>query len=664
MTTPMSISVPIVYNSIGRRQKRTDPDFIARAQQKPGYGFRDCPNVAGGNPLYYEWAELKSSLLVQEIIKDANINMILTTFITNILKRTMTLIGSNYDITLDDYMAGISTSSQKDDFDNYPVAQTKAFIGNKQGLQTNFYAMYNFLKFFWIKMYDGKLFTSDCSNDRLSVYLTSVIIQDTINNVLVSARGRKTGSGDTTTTRSQIGISNINHPYLERVVTNVPSYPTEPWLHPGRVDCRMPFLGKYGELLEQYLDNNEQFASIQCGISGSTGFIVYMYLISIANTGTTQIDARTDVRHIILSAVLVLVGDGGHNIREVVTGLVIYSILLKSLLDTLKTELNGMYGVSNLITDTEKINRIPTDDLCSKFYTSIGSELYQEYGIARNRGKDFYCNMKPFQTLNLFKQMVKNFGYWEIFINEFYNFTENINPLGVFADDLDKMNPYIRQNKQNKESEYYKVTKTIYDVMFNEINWETEAGISSTLLFFGLDNNRYDLDYWDSFEWAPNTLLEKIVSAFTNGAQLKSNVETILADRIRQCNMASQTNKDYPYTKLKASEISLAFNSKRRSPKRKSPKRKSPNRKSPNRKSPKRKSPKRKSPKRKSPKRKSPKRKSPKRKSPKRKSPKRKSPKRKSPKRKSLKRKSPKRRSPKRKSPKRRSPKRKSPKRK
>ena len=118
MTTPMNTDVPITYKGIGRRQQPTDPDFIARTQQKPGYSFRDCPNVAGGNPLYYEWAELKSSLLVQEIIQNGDINMILTTFITNILRRTTTLIGSDYDITLDDYMTRIPTSEQKDTIDN------------------------------------------------------------------------------------------------------------------------------------------------------------------------------------------------------------------------------------------------------------------------------------------------------------------------------------------------------------------------------------------------------------------------------------------------------------------------------------------------------------------------------------------------------------------
>ena len=65
-------------------------------------------------------------------------------------------------------------------------------------------------------------------------------------------------------------------------------------------------------------------------------------------------DPSNDISDIIITACLYLVGDGGHNIREVIFGLTCSIIILHNFIQDLKADLEITF--KNKITTTIKIN--------------------------------------------------------------------------------------------------------------------------------------------------------------------------------------------------------------------------------------------------------------------------------------------------------------------
>lgn len=68
---------------------------------------------------------------------------------------------------------------------------------------------------------------------------------------------------------------------LERKVRTNKKYKNEPWIHPGKVQCHIPYNGSYGSFINKSRKDNSFGGSLQCGISGSVNFPFFMYLISV-----------------------------------------------------------------------------------------------------------------------------------------------------------------------------------------------------------------------------------------------------------------------------------------------------------------------------------------------------------------------------------------------
>ena len=261
-------------------------------------------------------------MLVNNIFNNIETNDFLNEWVSAILRK---ILREDYEETLRLYSELIPTSSQKDAVDNYPVAQLKKFSEDPEYIKSDFMAQYDFLKFIWIQL--GQLTTNflrsvNCKRNYVEAASIIFAVQQTAANGIVSAaRGGRTDDQNPQLLRNtdQVGITNIYNDELTRWIDDDPS---ESWQHPGRTQCFLPDRGAYGAFLKNNRDQNTMYSSVQCGISGSINFGIFMYLNALAiGRVKTLSDPLTDAKALITAVTTVLVGDGGHNVRETITGL-------------------------------------------------------------------------------------------------------------------------------------------------------------------------------------------------------------------------------------------------------------------------------------------------------------------------------------------------------
>jgi hypothetical protein len=485
---------------------------------KPGYHNIKCPTTIKNNGkkelLKYELSELKSSLLIQNLVNDLSTNQQLAMFMKKILK---SIYMDDYDYILSKYALLITTSIHKDNVDNYPVSQLHKFDGFPNDIEKDFIVMYNFMKYTWLLLYneDGDY---KCSMYMLNIEILINVIQQHLTQFTELVKGKRKNLKDNIT-NDQVGITNIQSSYLKRKVISLSESDTniKEWIHPGRVQCRVPYYGKYGKLIKEYRINNKYEASLQCGISGSVNFCIYMYLYSLTISNITS-NTDDDIINIILSSLIVLLADGGHNIREVILGITLSAIILKLILDTLKEELILEYG--NNFNLTKDYNVIEEPNIDSKLLCLIWDEL------------SHYTNKMP--QLDSFKSIINSFGKWEYSINYLYDTTKNINPLGISETDLNNYNSDILNYfKKTYMENDYKIK--LFDILFDKTNIKTKEEQSNiAVIIASLDSDRYLLDE-KTFKEGPEKLLNKLILQLKNGKQIIDKTNNQLNDIINNC---------------------------------------------------------------------------------------------------------------------------------
>ena len=549
MTTPV----------IGNIENMNDPNFINRMilRKNTQETSRDCPKISIDNAgdvvaKNVQLAELKSSLLINNILNNEATSGFLNNWVylilTNILQDT-------YLANLEYYSELIPTSKQNDIVDVYPVAQIKKFSKAPQAIQSEFMANYDFLRYIWIQLGSHNSIEYikyyDCSRKFVEAASIISMVQNSIVEIIAAARGDRIDNQDPIGKKAtdQVGITDIYTEYLTR---SVGVDPNEPWFHPGRGQCFVPYRGKYGDFLRQEHDNNTMYSSVQCGISGSTNFGLGMYLSALATgTRTSLLDTtENDARALITAATAVLVGDGGHNVRETITGLTLTSIALKTMLDDLKAELatlnNG--NAVNLITDTDRIPAVPPGP-CSRL-------LFDKAYTFRSETLPSECLEKISQEF-LFKNVVRAFGYWEEFINTIYGMLRHINPIAIWADDLNASNPGIIQNR---DVSFTNAKNRMYDIFSDNIDSMSNEALLTTQVFTALDSNRYTLDPQTSFIDAPTTTFTTIVSALPGGDAVIEEVDDAMTETIDFCNSKYGTKPDGGNViNIQNKQIPLAF---------------------------------------------------------------------------------------------------------
>jgi hypothetical protein len=531
---------------IGENETIDSQSFLDRNKNRRGYTGSKC---AIEN---YEWAELKSSLLMKELTKNDKIHEELVIFCQNIIIMIFNSLNIDLNDQLDDYMDKLKTSNQKDDIYNYPIGQSHVWQDNKNGLWNDFYALYNFLKWVWINLNDGIYYNVN-SCKQLPIFYRFIIdmFQQQMFIFIDMIRGDRFDFkyGETT---DHIGISTLNIPYLKHTIRGYPSYKVEPWEHPGETQCRVPYRGKYGEHIKNYKKNNSFYASLQCGISGSTQYTLFLYLMSIAESGTKDVDR--DIRNVIISACLILTGDGGHNIREVLFGLICSVTILYNFITDLKGEIQKIFNnkldikqnISKIGDVSEMVNG---GELCKKIVYYI-TENIQDIYLCR-RQLNFSKKIK-----NIFLFLLNSCSSWEPFISTFYNYTKNINIVGVSKDDLDKYNPNLIRNADR----VFLFTKNkLYDNFFDvDKNMKLTYGKDTHIniqIFFALDNKRYLINNDDSFKNAANDFIEKIVKNYPlkEGYYVIKKVNNKLKKQLKKCKERIENPNIVPFAFSKKS---------------------------------------------------------------------------------------------------------------
>jgi len=514
---------------IGEHETIMSPEFIQRTPNPPY--TTECPTNN------YQWAEIKSSLLVQELYNNHESHKVLVTFLKGIVIRVCKILSLNPIQEMQTYLQ----LYPDDNTNSYPVSQTHTFLGilpgSHEGIWNDFYALWNFIKWLWIGINTNRYYKPDGTWGPVLLYCLLHMFQQKTSVFIEMAKGRRLTNPDRDdfVKDDHIGISNIQIPELVRNVHNKPASTIEPWLHPGQQKCKVPYHGKYGTYMKQYKEQNDFYASLQCGISGSTQFILYMYLFSIASPNQqelTPIQIQDDIRNVITTSVLILTGDGGHNVREIISGLVITIIILYNLIQEITAELQEIY--SNKLSLIQNMADFKTKAYNSMFSDTVTGSIINF--ISDKLPSNFYelTQGNPIGSNKVVTEFVlKILNGWTPFITAFYEQTTDINVLGVHRDDLDST--LINQLDIRKQQ--------MFNIFCNLLNndYITEdiitSGYFTAQLFFTLENNRYTLDITNSFKTAANDKLKYFIKKFPNGKIILKSVKQklkILRNRCHQ----------------------------------------------------------------------------------------------------------------------------------
>ena len=514
------------------------PSFNHRTRLK-------IPNCTGNRS---EWAEIKSSLLMQELTNNNEIQKKLLDFMHDLTRNLAYNVGQDLDILLNNYYDELKTSDFNDDVQQYPVAQSVVWLkyDNWVKLNENFYALVNFSKWLYIRVYfnfhDVKpSYVVKNSQAYIANYLTD-ILQQRFFLFIQTIRGKRTDEDiDKSKENDQIGIGNFYVPILKRTVRNEPDYESKPWIHPGK-KCHVPYMGKYGHLMKEYNENNNFFGSVKCGISASTQYMLFMYLLSVQLLTKTKNDIQNDFRDLVTTICLQLVGDGGHTIREVLTGLISTIILFNGLINQLDIEILLLPNAATLISDAD----VKLNDLLLRIDTPvIKSILLYILTIETKTTKARLL----FQLLLQFIFRVKHI------ISEFYTLTKDINIVGVTKDDIEKFFGEGLDQTSLDDIKEVMVTTTITALFNPDLDRKiyTPKFLNDTQLFFALDNNRYLLDVNTSFTLASTSKIIDIIGMYgKDGDAVISNVNKQINFELTKCIYGS------PITE-RGDEIPFAF---------------------------------------------------------------------------------------------------------
>ena len=319
----------------GENEDKNSDSFIKRYSHKHNY-TEECPTKN------YQWAEIKTSLLVQELYNNTEIHKTLVTFLQNIIIRIFRRLNIDYNTELLKYMQEIKKNINNE---FYPVGQLNAFIDDKEGFWNDFYGISNFIRYVFVELqnskYDGYHQNQSIqTKNYIKLVADLMTIFTSFTYECSSSFNGERGFYEDQVTDNHVGITNVRLKELEKNIHNKSDYKTKPWIHPGNQRCKVPYYGKYGTYIKEYIENNDFYGSTQCGISGSGQITFYMYLFSICKEETVVDEIyKNDIRNIITSVVLLLIGDGGHNVREIIFGLTSTVTILYNIIRVLEIEL-------------------------------------------------------------------------------------------------------------------------------------------------------------------------------------------------------------------------------------------------------------------------------------------------------------------------------------
>ena len=515
---------------IGANEKKTDKKFLKRVSKHQGYS-KKCPTKK------FEWAEIKSSLLMKNLTHNPDIHNRLTIFLRGIITRFLNMFEKNLENEIKIYMEELKHSKQKDKIRSYPVAQSLAWIDNPEGLWSNPYALINFIKWMWYKLkYGGYYNINLCQRNPVFVFTAMDIFQQHILIFHDMARGDRLDVKNTSQLKKtdQIGITNFITPLLKREVYGKSGYKIDPWLHPGNDQCFVPHHGKYGTYMKNFEKEDSFYASVQCGISGSVQYMLFMFLLSMKDYNTDP----HNIRDIIMTCCLYLVGDGGHNIREVISGLTISIIILNSFIQDLKLGLQLTFKNSlSIQQNLTNVKNLPLIEYKGNVLPLLMKATFDTINQIECKVK---VNISDVHH-QVFTTMIQYCGNWEPFVTTFYRYTSDFNVVGVYTNDLNAHDPDILKNPAQS---YNNLKVKMYGSLFFRPNNEdevrnlihSESSYNSIQAFLSLDNSRYKMNPDESFKLKPNYIINDVIGTILyTGDDILNNVNQQLKRMINNC---------------------------------------------------------------------------------------------------------------------------------
>ena len=347
---------------------------------------------------------------------------------------------------------------------------------------------------------------------------------------------------------------------LRRTSPGIDDNIIRPWLHPGVEQCKLPYWGKWGQHIKDNLENNTMYASSQCGISGSVYFQLFSYLFS--HTTDVIDDPKKDFQNLILLSIVTLVGDGGHNIMEVVYGYTVAIILLWNVLDFIRQDLKSLFSKHNSfkenIDDMDGPNspkNLTGTYILELLYTLIVQIQKKNQGYYAVEEEYTYIKLEKkilddnYYNWDVFKLFLRNFLNWEKFIDIAYDLTKEFNPSGVSGKDIDDFNPLIIPNwDSDKELRdmlylyftYMKVNGESYDNAPTQWNDELQ-------IMLAMENKRYRGGK-KNWERSPTSLVKKILKDYPEGKEALRLISKELTRQFKSCGEKNFKPNEVPFS--------------------------------------------------------------------------------------------------------------------
>ena len=392
----------------------------------------------------YHWAELKSSIAVKNIMRNGIANRLLETwqiilnniFLPQNLQPPNPVPADFVQPTRDNLIDAFIVWNQNlinnnnrmlNDLFFYPVGGNfetlieiviaeynlpdgDGIVNARTMLTNNLYGIYNFLRWF-ITVYIMNLNQINHHHiEEMDFFKLIKGVWNTLNSIYKaqeSIRGNRVDENNAVYS-SQIGITELQYPELlrdprynnNRVINDII------WNHPGQRRCNMQYTGHYGAKIKDAREHNDErgYGSLQCGISGSVHFTLLPILMSIIYMPTliTNDHINRFVQDLFYTAFIFLTGDGGHNMHEIVYGLTIDAICLRTFWS------NNITNFLNILLRNIDVNG--NVNPLNRFELPINHPFYP-----------FCLNFFDNNNNNRFQNLTN-------FINTLYQYTQDINP--------------------------------------------------------------------------------------------------------------------------------------------------------------------------------------------------------------------------------------------
>lgn len=512
---------------IGAKETMKSKSFLERMAVKKSIKYSDCGN---GHMFRYQWADYKTSVLCQEINKDSVVNFDQQIFIQKMINNILVVLRADLHEVLNEYMIELQTAKQKDPQRSYPVCQSQVWRDKASGVWNNTYGLINFLKWIWFKLYSGRFYDNvNCDESSLGYYLLIETFQQMIFKVQSNIKGPRINA-DTNLKSNNVGISDIITQDLVRSINDNENLPVEDWIHPAKSQCFVPYFGGYGAMIKKYREDpdNNEYSSLKCGISGSVNYFIFLYLLNTIVSEDKSL--QYNPKRLLILMTMILAGDGGHNVREVIFGTASVIIVLRHLLNDTLAELRDRYNNPNLtfkeavtiLKNTQDFSWIPNNSvigaILNRIIINIGDKLDNCSNIQSKEGT----------SLHMLLLILNAFSNWENPVNKLYDLTADMNIVGIDSKDISDagIDPSTIDFKYVKIQTY----KVLFGIKDYDIDHITKKVVNielanSVQLFYALENNRFLGEKSDTFKKSPDKCMTDIINYMYAGLYDKVNAK-------------------------------------------------------------------------------------------------------------------------------------------